>query len=121
MKVTNRSTGLVVYAIPEMHVRRVFSIGETKDIEENELNQLFQLPGGAELLKDSLLVHDKEWVKKTWDAPIEYFWGVPEVKKCILEDSIELFKETLEYAPAGVIDLIKEIAWKLPCNDLNKT
>lgn len=55
-----------------------------------------------------------------WDAPIEYFWQNEEIKACILEDDLELFKETLDYAPAGVIDLIKTISWKLPLSDLNK-
>lgn len=120
IKVTNRSDGNVTYTLEELRVRRVFNINETKEIDEAEIEALYQTDGGQRLIKDYLLVQDKEWVHKHWDAPIEYFWGQPEVKKCLLEDDLELFKETLDYAPAGVIDLIKTLAWRLPITDLNK-
>ena len=43
-----------------------------------------------------------------------------EKQQKLLDEILDLFKETLEYAPEGVIELIKEYAWRLPCNDLNK-
>jgi len=120
MQVTNRSDGIVTYSIPELNVHRTFARNETKDITVKELNQLYQINGGAEILRHFLLVHDREWVNKTWDPPLEYFWGEKEIIKCLQEDSIELFAETLDYAPIGVIDLIKEYSWRLPLTDLNK-
>ena len=119
-KVTNRSDGNVTYTLDELRTRRVFNISETKDISEDELEALWQTDGGQVLIKDYLLVHDKEWVKAHWDAPIEYFWDVDDIKKCLKEDDIELFTETLDYAPAGVIDLIKTLSWRMPLTDLNK-
>ena len=97
----------------------MFVPGESKDLSEQELNALWQIDGGASLLRNELMVQDEEWVNKMMPyAPIEYFWLVSDVDKCILEDSLELFKETLEYAPTGVIDLIKARAWQLPMTDL---
>lgn len=120
MKVTNRSDSTVAYSLPELNTRRVFNLGETKDVDEREMEMLFQQEGGNVLIRDYLLIHDEEWVMKHWEAPIEYFWQIDEIRKCVLDDSLELFKETLEYAPAGVIDLIKMLAWKTPITDLNK-
>lgn len=121
IKVTNRSDGTVTYHLPELNnTRRVFNIGESKDITEKELNALFQMNGGAELIRHFLMVEDREWVKKTFDAPIEYFWSKEEIKRCLLEEDKELFSETLDYAPQGVIDIIKLLAWQLPISDLNK-
>lgn len=121
IKVLNRSDGIVTYHLPELNnTRRVFNLGESKDISEKELNALFQMNGGAELIRHFLMVDDREWVKKTFDAPIEYFWGYDEVKKCLLEDDVEWFSETLDYAPQGVIDIIKLLSWQLPVKDLNK-
>lgn len=121
MKVINRSDGNVVYSLPELNIRRVFVPGESKDLSEQELNALWQIDGGASLLRNELMVQDEEWVNKMMPhAPIEYFWLVDDVDKCVLKDSLELFKETLEYAPTGVIDLIKARAWQLPMTDLNK-
>lgn len=118
--VTNRSTGTVAYSIPEMKVNRLFSVGETKPITEKELNALWSRHGGAVLIMNDLQVNDKEWCKKHWNVPIEYFWGHEEIKKCLMEDSVELFSETIDYAPGGVIEIIKQLAWQLPLSDRNK-
>ena len=120
VKVYNRSDGNVVYTLPELNIRRVFNPGETKEIEYSELEALFQTDGGHDLIVGYLLVDDKEWVDKHWDAPIEYFWYPEQVKACVMEDPIDLFEETLDYAPDGVIDLIKMYSWKVPLTDLNK-
>lgn len=120
MKVYNRSDSIVAYALPELNVKRTFNLGESKDIEPKELEMLFQQDGGRVLLKEYLLADDEEWVAKHWDAPIEYFWKPDDIRKCCMEDSLELFQETLEYAPEGVIDLIKMYAWQTPMTDLNK-
>lgn len=121
MKVTNRSDGNVVYSLPEFNKRRLFSVGETKEISDKELESLFQAAGGMELIKDYLLVDDKEWVKQHWaDVPIEYFWGEEEITNCLLHDSLDLFSETIDYAPDGVLDIMKRISWQLPLSDLNK-
>lgn len=121
MKVTNRSDGNAVYALPEFNKRRLFSVGETKDLPEKELESLFQMAGGLEIIRDYLLIEDKDWVKQHMpDVPIEYFWKEDEITQCLLNDSYELFTESLDYAPAGVLDIIKRLSWQLPLTDLNK-
>lgn len=120
IKVLNRSTGNVCYELPELNTRRVFNFGESKMIPEKELEALYQTDGGLQLLKEMLLVFDKNWVKEHWDAPIEYWWTPERIQQAMIEDDVELFKETLEYAPEGVIDFIKMFAWQMPLSDLNK-
>lgn len=118
--VTNRSDSNVTYSLDELRIRRVYTPNETKEIEVAELEALFQMDGGATLIKNYLLVKDKDWVMSHWDAPIEYFWGREDIEKCLLTDSLELFEETLRYAPEGVIDIVKTLSWQLPLADLNK-
>lgn len=120
MIVVNRSDGNVTYSLDELRIRRVFTAGEQKDIPEEELEALFQLDGGAALIKNYLLVKDEKWVMEHWDAPIEYFWEAADVEKCLLKDDLELFSETLDFAPEGVIEILKALSWKLPLTDLNK-
>lgn len=120
IKVFNRSTGNVCYNLPELNVRRVFNLGETKVIEEEELEALSQTDGGLSILQNMLLVDSKEWVNAHWDAPIEYWWRPEKIRESLLNDDIELFSETLDYAPEGVIDFIKMFAWQIPLSDLNK-
>lgn len=121
MNVLNRSTDQVVYSLPELHTRRVFAPGENKEIDAEELRALSQIDGGYILLKEYLRVDDRGWVEENLpNAPIEYFWGADEVRTCILSDSAELFSETLDYAPEGVLDMIKDFSWKIPMTDMNK-
>ena len=122
LQVQNRSNDQVVYSIPELRIRRVFTPGEIKPkIDEEELIALSQMDGGLVLLVDNLKIDDKEWVMEHFpDTPIEYFWGADDVKNCVLNDSVELFSETLDYAPKGVVDMIKDLAWRLPMTDMNK-
>lgn len=120
IKVYNRSTGNVCYELPELNTRRVFNIGESKVIEESELEMLSQQEGGLFILSEYLLVDNKEWVKAHWDAPIEYWWTPEKIRSSMIEDDIDLFTETLDYAPEGVIDFIKMFAWQVPLTDLNK-
>lgn len=122
MKVTNRSDSRVVYNLPELNnTRRLFEVGETKELTNKEMDALYQLAGGAELVKDYLLIEDRQWVfKNCGEVPTEYYWNTPEITKCILEDPLDLFAETLDYAPAGVLDVLKRLAWTLPLTDLNK-
>lgn len=121
IKVMNRSGGQALYHLPEFNTRRLFAQGETKEIEEKELEALWQAPGGREMIQDYLQVDNKDWIKQHWaDVPVEYFWSPEQIKKSLLEDSLELFEETLVYAPAGVADIIKTYAWQIPLTDMNK-
>jgi len=57
IKVLNRDNGSVIYSIPEMNgLRRVFQAGEAKEITFEELEKLSYIPGGMELLEDSLVI-----------------------------------------------------------------
>lgn len=122
MKVYNRSDSNITYSLPEMNIRRVFALGESKELDEKEMNALYQMDGGKTLIEEYLLVDDEEWCNKHFseEPALEYFWKPDDIKKCLLQDELALFQETLEYAPLGVIDLIKMYAWQLPISDLNK-
>ena len=52
--VKNRSDGMVVYALPELNVRREFMAGESKKITYGELEKLSYLPGGRNLMTNYL-------------------------------------------------------------------
>lgn len=122
--VTNRSSGMVIYNIPEMHIRRVFYTGETKEVEFEELKALTNQPGGRELLYGYLLIKDPQVAKALMNidlsSEVEYNMSEAEVKKWIGTCSLDAFKDALDFAPAGVKDLIKKFAVELPLNDVSK-
>lgn len=58
MKVFNRSDASVTYTLPEFNVRRVFNLGECKDINAKEMDALWQTDGGQIIIKDYLVIDD---------------------------------------------------------------
>ena len=120
--VTNRSASRVHYSVPELGVKsRDFQPGESKQISYAELEGLTYIPGGKELIRDYLLIKDAfartEFVGHT--EP-EYNMTSAEVKELILHGSQDEWLDALDFAPEGVIDLIKALAVELPLTDTRK-
>lgn len=123
VKVLNRDSGAVIYSISEMNgLRRVFQSGETKEITFEELQKLSYIPGGEEILRDSLVILDnKEAIQNLLGKPEpEYFYTKEDIKKLMLNGSLDEFLDCLDFAPEGVRELIKVLAVELPLNDVAK-
>ena len=60
MKIKNRSASVVVYRVPDLHVRRRFAPGEIKDVPVEELKQLAYTVGGREILTHFLQVNKED-------------------------------------------------------------
>ena len=122
--VTNRSSGMVIYNVPEMHIRRVFYTGETKEVDVAELEALVNQPGGRELIYGYLLIKDADVAKRLMNIDlrneVEYNMTDAEVKAWMNTCSLDEFKDALDFAPAGVKDLMKKYAVELPLNDVAK-
>ena len=123
IKVLNRDNGAVVYTIQEMNgLRRVFQKGEQKEVTFEELQKLSYIPGGIELLKDSLQIIDNDEAVRLLlgDVEQEYFYTENDIINLMKNGSLDAFLDCLDFAPEGVIDLIKNLAVKLPLNDVAK-
>ena len=120
-KVTNRSSSLVFYSIPEKHIHRKFMVGETKTIDYDELEALSFQPGGPSLIRNYLYIADAE-VAAEFSGTLEpeYYLDKAGVEKLILTGTLDEFLDCLDFAPSGVIDLIKKYAIALPLNDVAK-
>ncbi len=119
--VKNRSSSVVVYSIPESNLRRTFAPGETKRIPFSELEKLTYQPGGRELIANFLQIMEEE---VTQDLNIhrepEYNMSEAQVRDLILNGSLDAFLDALDFAPIGVIDLIKSLSVSLPITDFKK-
>ena len=119
--VKNRSAGMVVYKIPEDGIRREFAPGETKKISFKELENLSYHSGGRALMTNFLQIYDE---KVTQELNIhtenEYYMSEEQIKELLVSGSLAAFLDCLDYAPIGVIDLIKKFAVMLPLNDVEK-
>ncbi len=119
--IKNRSAGVAGYTIPEIGVRRSFAPGEVKQISAEELEKLTYQPGGMNLLTNFLQIMDEVAIKQVGFRPEpEYFMSEADVARLITQGSIDEFLDCLDFAPPGVIDLIKTLSVKIPLTDLNK-
>lgn len=118
--VKNRYKGTVGYDIPEMHISRTFKDGGEQMIPWEELKALYQSRGGDYILENYLVITDDEAAKELLpDLEPEYFYTKDQVIK-LLNGDLDAFLDMLDFAPKGVIDLIKDCAVDIEVNDTNK-
>ena len=122
IRVKNRSHSPVIYIVPDMgNLRREFSGLEEKIVTFEELRKLNGTYGGSVLLREYLVIRDEQAIKQlNFEVEPEYFYTKEDVKKLLTTGSMDEFLDCLDFAPDGVIELIKEYAVTLPLNDVAK-
>lgn len=120
--VKNRSASRVHYSVPELGIKsRDFAPGEVKKIKREELEGLSYIPGGINLIRNYLLITNpqarEEFVGK---VEPEYNMTEKEVRELIINGSNDEWLDCLDFAPEGVIDLIKTLAIEIPLTDTVK-
>lgn len=120
-KVKNRSASMAVYSIPELGIRREFAPGEEKKISYNELEKLSYISGGRQLMAHFLQIVDEEVTTNlNIHTENEYYMSEDQIVELIKYGTIEAFLDCLDYAPVGIIDLVKRYAVEIPMNDSDK-
>ena len=119
--VKNRSSSVVVYKIPETNLRREFAPGETKRVPFGELEKLSYQEGAGALLENFLpILEEAVTTDSILKREIEYNMSEAEVAELLRTGSLDAFLDALDFAPIGVIDLIKSLAVQLPLTDIDK-
>ena len=122
VKVTNRSMWRVGYQIPDMgNLIRSFMPGETKQISAEEIRKLNWTPGGTVLLQDDLVLDNAELIEEILGTvEPEYNYNEAKIKEILLNGSMDEFMDTLDFAPDGVIDMMKDLSISLEIPDISK-
>ena len=122
IKICNRDNAAVFYDIPEMNgLHRVFQPNEVKEVTLEELIKLSYEPGGMSLLKNNFVLNNKEAIKIILgQVEPEYNYTPTDVKNLLLNGSLDELLDCLDFAPEGVIELVKTLAVELPLNDVAK-
>lgn len=121
IKVKNRDNGSVGYTVPDLGITRQFQANEIKEISMEELRKLSYMPGGMYILKNCLLIENEEAIKELLnDVEPEYFYTEQEIKTLLLSGTLAQLQDCLDFAPIGVIDILKKYAVELEINDLAK-
>lgn len=118
--VTNRSNSTVAYR-NERGDQRLFVPSETKKIPYEELEKLALTRGGKNIINKYLLIQDTKALEDLeMKVEPEYNMTEAEVIKLLKEGSLDQFLDCLDFAPEGVIQLIKTNALKMRLNDVSK-
>ena len=122
IKVTNRDNGSVGYSIPDLgNLQRRFESGETKEVSMEELRKLSYTIGGNVILKEYLLIHNKEAVEELLGTvEPEYYYVEEDVKNLLEKGSLDELKDCLDFAPEGTVELVKKVAVETELNDIRK-
>ena len=112
VQVINRSGGALGYHVPTLGVyRRWAKPGDHLNISIHELLELKTVPGGLTILRNHLLIEDEQVLKILFlDETMEpeYKDGLKEVDFLLYEGKVEHLLDALDFAPTGVLDLIKD-------------
>lgn len=119
--VKNRSTSQVLYSIPSLGIRRSFAPGESMKISYGELVKFMYEPGAKKLMANFLQIQEAPLLNE-FNMPVqpEYYMNESQIRDLLLNGSLDAFLDCLDFAPAGVIDLVKEYAIALPLSDYQK-
>lgn len=119
--VKNRSASRVFYKIPEDNIRREFNPGETKRISFEELEKLSYQSGGRELMANFLQIQSVEATENLGiHTEPEYSMSEDQIIDLIKTGSLDAFLDCLDFAPVGVIDLLKKYSVSVPLADYDK-
>lgn len=119
----NRDNGTVGYTIADYgaNFHRQFEPNEKKEITVDEIRKLNYQPGGHNILQNCFIIDNDELRREILgEVEPEYFYSEAEVKELLLTGTLDQLLDCLQFAPDGVIELVKSLAVKLEINDLAK-
>lgn len=122
IRVTNRSGSSLSYTLPDMNnFRRRFAAGESKEVPFEEVQKLTYLPGGDYMLQHYLVIDNIEARDEILGSvELEYAFTEKEVKNLLENGSLDQLLDCLDFAPLGVIDLVKKVATDIKLYDTRK-
>ena len=88
------------------------------NLNKKELRKLSYIPGGEVILREYLVIDNKEALDELLNGGVEpeYFYTEDEIKTLLLTGSLDQLMDCLDFAPGGVIDLVKKYAVELKIN-----
>ena len=119
-QVKNRSASRVCYRIPEDGIRREFAPGEVRKISFTELEKLSFQPGGREMMAQFLQITEEAAQEFGIHTEPEYNMSEQDIAELLKNGSLDAFLDCLDFAPVGVIEIVKALAVQLPLENTAK-
>ena len=114
VKVWNRSSGSIFYKIDSLRITRDWpKSGDVLEIPLSELKELQYTPGGMKLMEKYMLIKDQDVCRELGlpEDP-EYFYDEKDILELLNNGTEDQLLDCLEFAPYGVLTLLKDIAVK---------
>lgn len=122
VKVWNRAVGGISYNIPELRIKREWrKTGDLQIVKLEELEAFRYIPGGSKLMNKYMLIKDQdvcEFLEMPTDP--EYFYDENDIRVLLKEGTNDQLLDCLEFAPKGVLDLLKKIAVEMKLDSSEK-
>lgn len=123
VEITNLLDCTCGYIVELTGVRRSLPAHASFKVKASELRELNYQLGGQEILKNYIRVDNAALAKEFGvdvDNTPEYSWGRKEVENCLVNEDIDVLLDALDFAPAGIKQLIADMAVELEISDVNK-
>lgn len=118
--VTNRDNGEVFAKLSGGRTID-FNRGQTKKVSLDDLAEINSTEGGRVLLREYLVIGDKAALDFLEMQPEpEYYYSEKEIKKLLTEGSLDQLEDCLNFAPEGVLNLLKDMALEMEIPDVRK-
>lgn len=111
--VRSRTEGSVCYKLDSLRVARSWpKTGSVLQISIDELKELMVYPGGEYILRNLVIIEDEAARIEILGAEVqpEYNYTEDEIKYLLYEAEDNALLDCLDYAPIGVLELIKEFS-----------
>lgn len=126
INIRNRNNGTTGYTLADgAKETRLWAENEVKKITFAELKRVSYLPGGAELLRDYLVIEDPAAIEALnvgidiQEQP-EYLYTENEIRDLLFNGSLDELKDFLDFSPDGGIEIAKQIAVNEELPDMRK-
>ena len=118
--VTNRDNGEVVVVLSNDKLIH-FNAGETRKISLEDLAEMRSGEGNRVLLKDYLMIKDQQALDYLEiETEPEYFYTKEEIRVLLETGTLEQLEDCLNFAPEGVLDILKDVALSIELPDTRK-
>lgn len=126
VSIRNRNNGTTGYTLADgARETRLWAENEVKKITFGELKRVSYLPGGAELLRDYLVVEDPAAIEALnvgidiQEQP-EYLYTEAQIRELLFNGTLDELKDFLDFSPDGGIEIAKQIAVNEELPDMRK-
>lgn len=120
--VKNRSAATVIVEVPNRNIRVVLQPGQViSNLTFGDVEEFSYIPGGDTILREYLQLSEADINNLNIGKPeLEYNYSEKDIVDLMKSGSLDAFLDCLDFAPTGVIDLIKKFAVDLPLTDTEK-